>query len=63
MLRMDFREFSKTWTDVFAVGMSIFVVSILLVLISTKLVVIPMIGDAIKGLGIYMIYSAANANN
>ncbi|GGP20358.1 hypothetical protein GCM10007981_08110 [Thermocladium modestius] len=63
LLRMDFREFSKTWTDVFAVGMSIFVVSILLVLISTKLVVIPMIGDAIKGLGIYMIYSAANANN
>ncbi len=63
LLRMDFREFSKPWTDVFVVGMSIFVISILSVLISPKLVVIPMIGDAIKGLGMYMIYSAANAHS
>lgn len=63
LLRLDFQETSTRWTNVFIAGMTIFVVSILLVLISTKLVIVPIIGDVVKGIGIYGLYRKFNGNN
>ncbi len=63
LLRLDFQEISTRWTNVFIAGMTIFVVSILLVLISTKLVIVPIIGDVVKGIGIYGLYRKFNGNN
>ncbi|MFP3313792.1 MAG: hypothetical protein RXO28_04675 [Thermocladium sp.] len=63
LLRLDFREISNSWTNIFITGMTIFVASILLVLISTKLVIVPIIGDVVKGIGIYGLYRKFNSDN
>jgi hypothetical protein len=55
-LKDDLREISREWSLVFITGVSIFVLSMPLLLYSTYLALIPMIGDAIKTVGIYFLY-------
>lgn len=55
-LKDDLVKISREWSMVFIIGVSIFVLSMPLLLYNTYLALIPMIGDAIKTIGIYFIY-------
>jgi low affinity Fe/Cu permease len=55
-LKDDLREISREWSLVFITGISIFVLSMPLLLYGTYLALIPMVGDAIKTVEIYFLY-------
>lgn len=55
-LKDDLAKISQEWSTVFIIGVSIFVLSMPLLLYNTYLALIPMIGDGIKTIGIYFLY-------
>lgn len=59
-LKNDLMIISKKWSTVFIVGVAIFVLSMPLLLYNLYLILIPMLGDAIKTIGLYFIYKDLN---